>query len=339
MAQAKFRVGITKDNIGPNGQPLFAVSALTILRDAGIDYAFLPEYEAELTPASAAKYDALAVMLAKVTRRTVSGPDRKLKLIARFGVGYDMVDVAACTENGVIIAITPDGVRRPVATSELTFILMLAQKVLVKDRLTRAGRWNERANHMGPGLSGRVLGSIGVGNIGSELFRLTAPLGMKHIACDPYVTQESVAPLGVTLVDLDSLFRESDFVCVNCPLNGETTKLVGAREFSLMKRTAYFINTARGPIVDEKALIEALSLHRIAGAGIDVFEQEPVASDNELLKLENTIVTPHHVCLTDECINTVAASVFTACRDVAAGRVPKNVVNQEVLGKVDYFHR
>jgi len=339
MAQAKFRVGITKDNIGPSGQPLFAVSALTILRDAGIDYAFLPEYEAELTPATAAKYDALAVMLAKVTRHTVSGSDRKLKLIARFGVGYDMVDVAACTENGVIIAITPDGVRRPVATSELTFILMLAQKVLVKDRLTRAGRWNERANHMGPGLSGRVLGSIGVGNIGSELFRLTAPLGMKHIACDPYVTQESVAPLGVTLVDLDSLFRESDFVCVNCPLNGETTKLVGAREFSLMKRTAYFINTARGPIVDEKALIEALSLHRIAGAGIDVFEREPVAPDNELLKLENTIVTPHHVCLTDECINTVAASVFTACRDVAAGRVPKNVVNQEVLGKVDYFHR
>jgi len=254
-------------------------------------------------------------------------------------VGYDTVDVPACTENGVILAITPDGVRRPVATSALTFMLMLAQKVMTKDRLTREGRWGERINHMGTGLSGRVLGSVGVGNIGAELFRLAAPFGMKHVACDPYVPQESVAPLGVKLVDLDTLFREADFVCVNCPLNEETRKLVGARQFSLMKPGAYFINTARGPIVDEKALYDALSSRRIAGAGIDVFEQEPVSPDNALLKLDNIVVTPHHICLTDECINTIAASVFSACRALAAGRVPKNVVNQEVLGKVNYFHR
>jgi D-3-phosphoglycerate dehydrogenase len=339
MAHAKFRVGITKDNIKSDGKPIFDESAFKILREAGIDYEFLAQHEAELTPETASKYDALAVMLAKVTRRTVSGPDRKLKLIARFGVGYDTVDVPACTENGVILAITPDGVRRPVATSALTFMLMLAQKVMVKDRLTREGRWGERLNHMGTGLSGRVLGSIGVGNIGSELFRLAAPFGMKHMACDPYVTQESVAPLGVKLVDMETLFREADFLCVNCPLSDETRKLVGARHFSLMKPSAYFINTARGPIVDEKALYEALSSRRIAGAGIDVFEQEPVAPDNPLLKLDNIVVTPHHICLTDECINTIAASVFSACRDVAAGRVPKNVVNQEVLGKVNYFHR
>ena len=339
MAQAKFRVGITKDNIKPDGKPIFDESAFNILRDAGIDYEFLPENEAELTPETASKYDALAVMLANVTRKTVSGPNRKLKLIARFGVGYDTVDVPACTENGVILSITPDGVRRPVATSALTFILMLAQKVMAKDRITREGRWGERLNHIGTGLSGRVLGSIGVGNIGSELFRLVAPFGMKHIARDPYVTQESVAPLGVKLVDMDTLFREADFLCVNCPLNDETRQLVGTRQFSLMKPGAYFINTARGPIVDEKALYAALSKHRIAGAAIDVFEQEPVSPDNPLLKLENIVVTPHHICLTDECINTIAASVFSACRDLAAGRVPKNVVNQEVLGKVAYFHR
>lgn len=339
MVQARFRVGITRDNIGPDGKPIFAESALGILRDAGIDYEFLPQLEPELTPGTAAKYDALAVMLAQVTRKTVSGPDRRLKLIARFGVGYDTVDVPACTDNGVILCITPDGVRRPVATSALTFMLMLAQRVLIKDRLTRAGRWAERLNHMGTGLSGRVLGSIGVGNIGGELFRLAAPFGMRHLACDPYVTGESVAPLGVKLVDLDTLFRESDFLCVNCPLNDETRRLVGARQFALMKPTAYFINTARGPIVDEAALYQALSARRIAGAGIDVFEQEPVAPDNPLLKLDNVVVTPHHICLTDECINTVAASVFGACRDLAAGRVPKSVVNQEVLGRVDYFHR
>jgi D-3-phosphoglycerate dehydrogenase len=339
MAQARFRVGITKDNIKPDGKPIFHESAFKILEDAGIDYEFLAENEAELTPETAAKYDALAVMLAKVTRKTVSGPNRKLKLIARFGVGYDTVDVPACTENGVILAITPDGVRRPVATSALTFILMLAQKVMTKDRLTREGRWSERMNHFGTGLSGRVLGSIGVGNIGSELFRLAAPFGMKHLACDPYVTQESVAPLGVKLVDMETLLRESDFLCVNCPLNEETRKLVGSRQFSLMKPTAYFINTARGPIVDEKALYEALSANRIAGAGIDVFEQEPVSPDNPLLGLDNIVVTPHHICLTDECISTVAASAFSACRDLAAGRVPRNVVNQEVLGRVNYFHR
>ena len=339
MAQARFRVGITKDNIKPDGKPIFDESAFRILRDAGIEYEFLPENEAELSPETASKYDALAVMLAKVTRKTVSGPNRRLKLIARFGVGYDTVDVPACTENGVILSITPDGVRRPVATAALTFILMLAQRVMIKDRITREGRWAERLNNIGTGLSGRVLGSVGVGNIGSELFRLAAPFGMKHLACDPYVTQESVAPLGVKLVDMDTLFREADFLCVNCPLSDETRKLVGARQFAAMKPTAYFINTARGPIVDERALYDALSSSRIAGAGLDVFEQEPVAPDNALLKLDNVVVTPHHICLTDECISTVAASAFSACRDLAAGRVPKNVVNQEVLGKVTYFHR
>lgn len=339
MVQGKFRVGITRDNLKPDGKPIFDESAFKILDDAGIEYEFLPENEPELTPEAAAEYDALAVMLAKVSRRTVSGPNRRLKLIARFGVGYDTVDVPACTENGVILAITPDGVRRPVATSALTFILMLAQKVMTKDRITREGRWNERLNHFGTGLSGRVLGSIGVGNIGSELFRLAAPFGMKHLACDPYITQESVAPLGVKLVDMDTLFRESDFLCVNCPLNDETRKLVSTRQFSLMKPTAYFINTARGPIVDEQSLYGALKSNRIAGAGIDVFEQEPVSPDNPLLKLDNIVVTPHHICLTDECINTIAASVFNACRDLAKGRVPKNVVNQEVLGRVPYFHR
>ena len=334
----KFRVGITRDNLKADGSPLFDKSSLEILGDPRIEWEFLPELEAELSPETAAKYDALAVMLAKVTRRTVSGQNRRLKLIARFGVGYDTVDVPALTESGVILTITPDGVRRPVASSALTFILMLAHRVVIKDRLVREGRWAERINHMGTGLSGRVLGSIGVGNIGSELFRLAMPFAMRHLACDPYVTQQSVAPLGVKLVDLETLLREADFVCVNCPLNEQTRHMIGASQFSLMKPTAFFVNTARGPIVDEKALYHALSKRAIAGAAIDVFEQEPTPVDNPLLKLDNLIVTPHHICLTDECINTVAASVFSACRDLANGRVPKNVVNQQVLGRVPYFH-
>jgi D-3-phosphoglycerate dehydrogenase len=334
----KFRVGITRDNLKPDGKPLFDEASLKILRDPRIEWEFLPELETELSQKTAAKYDALAVMLAQVTRRTVTGPDRRLKLIARFGVGYDTIDVPALTDNGVILAITPDGVRRPVASSALTFVLMLAHRVVTKDRLVREGRWAERTNHMGVGLSGRALGSIGVGNIGSELFRLARPFAMRHLACDPYVTQQSVAPLGVKLVDLDSLLREADFLCVNCPLNEQTRHMIGAHQFSLMKPTAFFVNTARGPIVDEKALYQALSTRAIAGAAIDVFEQEPTPADNPLLELDNLVVTPHHVCLTDECINTVAASVFSACRDLANGRVPRNVVNQQVLGRVPYFH-
>jgi phosphoglycerate dehydrogenase-like enzyme len=334
----KFRVGITRDNLKADGDPLFDQSSLEILGDPRIEWEFLPELEAELSPETAAKYDALAVMLGNVTRRTVSGQGRRLKLIARFGVGYDTVDVPALTDNGVILTITPDGVRRPVASSALTFVLMLAHRVVLKDRLIREGRWTERTEHMGVGLSGRVLGSIGVGNIGSELFRLAMPFAMRYLAYDPYVTQQSVASLGVKLVDLDTLLREADFVCVNCPLNEQTRHMIGARQFSLMKPTAFFINTARGPIVDEKALYQVLSKRTIAGAAIDVFEQEPTPADNPLLTLDNLIVTPHHVCLTDECINTVAASVFSACRDLAHGRVPRNVVNQQVLGRVPYFH-
>lgn len=335
----KFRVGITRDNLKADGTPIFDQASLDVLSDSRIEWEFLPELEAELSQKTAARYDALAVMLAQVTRRTVSGSDRRLKLIARFGVGYDAVDVPALNDNGVLLTITPEGVRRPVASSALTFILMLAHRVPIKDWLVREGRWAERTNYMGVGLSGRVLGSIGVGNIGSELFRLATPFAMRHMAYDPYVTQQAVAPLGVKLVGLDTLLREADFLCVNCPLNEQTRGMIGARQFSLMKSTAFFVNTARGPIVDERALHQALATNVIAGAAIDVFEQEPTPAHNPLLELDNLIVTPHHICLTDECINTVAASVFSACRDLAYGRVPKNVVNQQVLGRVAYFHQ
>jgi D-3-phosphoglycerate dehydrogenase len=159
MAQEKFRVGITRDNLKPDGKPIFDQASLKLLDDPRIEWEFLPQLETELSPETAAKYDALAVMLAKVTRQTVSGPNRRLKLIARFGVGYDTIDVPALTDNGVLLAITPDGVRRPVASSALTFMLMLAHRVMIKDRLVRQGRWDERMNHFGTGLSGAASAS------------------------------------------------------------------------------------------------------------------------------------------------------------------------------------
>ena len=338
MATAKFKIGITRDNLRSDGKPFYRASVLDILSDPRIEYEYLPQIEDEITPETAARYDAICVMVGKVTRKSVSGSDRRLKLIARFGVGYDMIDVPALTDSGVLLTITPDGVRRPVASSALTFLLMLAHRVPAKDRIVREGRWDDRGNFLGVGLAGRTLGSIGVGNIGSELFRLAMPFSMRHLGCDPFITPQSVAPLGVQLVDMETLLRESDFVCVNCPLSEQTRRLIGAAQLALMKPTAFFINTARGPIVDEQALYPVLAQNKIAGAAIDVFEQEPTPASNPLLKLDNIIVTPHHICFTDECIDTVAASVFSACRDLANGRVPRHVVNQPVLGRVPYFH-
>jgi D-3-phosphoglycerate dehydrogenase len=184
---------------------------------------------------------------------------------------------------------------------------------------------------MGQGLVGRTLGSIGIGNIGAELFRLARVFDMKLIASDPYVEPERFEEINATLVDLDQLFRESDILAVNCPLTEETRNLVNAERLALMKPTAYLINTARGPIVDQKALTEALEAGRIAGAGLDVFTEEPAAADDPLLKLDNVVLTPHALCLTDQCIGGIGAADVKAVLDVMQGREPRGIVNQEIL--------
>ena len=326
-----FTVGITRDTLRADGTSIFDKRALQIFDDAKLSWEFIPDNVKELTAAHGAQYDALCVLNPKVPAAVVSGPDRRVKIVARMGVGYDSVDVKACTENGVVLTNTPDGVRRPVATSILALMLALSHKLATKDALTRTGRWSETTNHMGVGLTGRTVGSIGVGNIGGELFRLLAPLEMQHLAYDPYAKAEDAATLRVRLADKETVFRESDFVCVNTPLTPETRGFIGARELSLMKPTAYFINTARGPIGDEKALYAALSEKRIAGAALDVFEVEPVSRDNPLLELESVIVTPHSICWTDEFFRNNAESAFRSVAAVAAGRTPTYVVNRDVL--------
>ena len=336
----KFKIGISRDAITANGT-LFGEQAFKVLEDPAVQWEFLPEKVGELPPEYAATYDAICLMSAKVTRKTLATPQRKLKLIARFGVGYDSVDVAACTENGVLLTITPDGVRRPVAASVIGFILALAHRMFLKDRLTREGRWAEKGNYLGGGLMGRTLGVIGVGNIGKEIFRLIQPFGMNLLGCDPNVSPSAVASLGVKMVDQDTLLKQADYVSVNTLLDDKTRGLIGAREFGLMKPTAYFINTARGPVVVEAALIDALRSNRIAGAAIDVFEQEPVSPDNPLLKMEQVIVAPHAICHTDECMSLLGQSAFKAAVDLAHGRKPHLIVDTEALRHPDWvgkFH-
>ena len=327
----KFRIGVTRDALSPGGEPICGREALKILDDPRVEWEYLPESVPVLTAEHASRYDALCVLSARVTRDTVSRSDRRLKLVARWGVGYDSVDVPALTEQGVLLTITPDGVRRPVASSVMAFVLALAHRLFTKDRLTREGRWREKGDFLGYGLMGKTLGVIGVGNIGKEIFRLAKPWNMVHLGCDPYVPQSAVSDLGAKMVDLQTLLKTADYISVNTLLSEETRGLIGAREFGLMKPTAFFINTARGPVVDEKALVDTLKTGRIAGAAIDVFQSEPIGADHPLNQLDNVILAPHAVCHTDECMRLLGEGAFGAAVAVANARKPRHVVNAEAL--------
>jgi len=330
---APFRVGLTRDILDTRGEPAFGRAALKHLDDAeGVAWDYLPEVVAELTPDHAAHYDAVYVNTARVPATAVARPDCRLRVVARHGVGYDSVDVAAMTAAGIVVTNTPYPMPRPVATIALTFILALAGKLMLKDRLTRTGRWNERMDHMGRGLSGRTLGVIGAGRIGKELLRMARTFDLRLLATDPNVDAVELGYVGARKVDMATLLAEADFVVVACLLNEGTRHLVGAAEFAQMRRDAYFINVARGPIVDERALIAALQAGRIAGAALDVFEQEPVDPANPLLALDSVIVTPHSLCWTDECFHNMASTGLASIIDALAGRRPQFVVNPEVLG-------
>jgi D-3-phosphoglycerate dehydrogenase len=328
----RFRVGLTRDILDSRGQPAFGSAALDVLDRADhVEWEYLPELTQEITAEHAARYDALYVNTPRVPAPAVSRDDCRLRVVARHGVGFDSVDVTAMTTAGVIVTHTPSSMPRPVATIALTFILALAGKLLLKDRLTRTGRWHDRMDNMGSGLTGRTLGIVGAGRIGKELLRMARVFDVGLLAADPNVDAIELGYLGARKVDLDVLAAESDYVVVCCSLDATTRHLVGAREFARMKKTAYVVNVARGPIVDEAALIDALAAGTIAGAALDVFEQEPVDSANPLLKMDNVIVTPHSLCWTDECFHNMATTGLTSIVDALAGRRPRFVVNPEVL--------
>ena len=335
-----FRVALSADFRKPDGSPSFPEFDLSPLDDhSDIDLFYL-EPEPEISAAQLADVDALILLTPRVGAGSLTRNGR-LAVVARFGVGYDNVDLAACSDHDVAVVITPDGVRRPVAVSILTFIFALSGKLFVKDRLARRGPggWAEKTVHNGVGLVGLTLGSVGMGNIGAEMFRLARPLDMRFIAHDPYIDPALAAELGVTLTNLDTVFRESDFVCVNCPLSDETHHLVDAERLAQMKPTAFLINTARGPIVDQAALTDALREDRIAGAGIDVFEREPPDAEDPLLTLDNAIVTPHALCWTDQLFAGSGAADVRAVMAVMEGRVPDGIVNRDVVGRPGWTER
>lgn len=323
-----FRVGFSPSFFGPDGESLFGYIGLDLLDAApGVEWVAMPPVSRPMTPDDIAGYDALALLGERVTAETLAGNDR-LAVIARYGVGYDAIDVPACTEAGVLLTITPEGVRRPMAAVNLTFLLALSHRLLEQDRLIRAGGWARKTAVRGVGLMGKTLGTIGLGNIAREFLGLARPLGMRFIAHDPYATPELAAEHGVELVDLDTLLQEADFVTVACALTPETHHLLNAERLALLKPTAYLISTARGPIVDQAALTEALREKRIAGAGLDVFEQEPIDPNDPILELDNVILSPHNLCLTDEWAALTGRQALGGVLEVAAGRVPSQVVNR-----------
>ncbi len=336
----KARVAVTRDLFDERGRSVSPGPGPSILDSLpDVEWDKFQEYLTEVTPEQVKGFDMVISFAPYWTTRTFAGNDQILS-IHRGGVGYDMVDVPACTDAGVALFIIPGAVRRPVATGIMALMLALATRLRAKDIVTRAGKWDEgRKNYPGIGLAGKTLGSIGVGNIGHEVFRLAKPFGMKHIAYDPYITQNAVKDVDVQLVDMDTVLSQSDFVNVSCPLSEKTRHLIGEKELKKMKKTAYLINTSRGPVIDEAALVKAVREGWIQGAGIDVYEQEPTPADNPLLKLENVIVTPHSIALTDEFYITMWELIAQQIRQMIDGEKPETLVNPEVWDRPEFQNK
>jgi phosphoglycerate dehydrogenase-like enzyme len=325
-----FKIGVTRDLMASDGGPCFPEAAFGELEGReGIAWEWLPENVPEITAEIAARYDGLYCNLPRVTAASLGRDDCRLKIIARNGVGYDTVDLDAATDKGIVVTNTPIAVRRPVAVATLTLLFALAGRLFEKDRMVRENRWNDRVNAMGFGLTSRTLGLVGAGSIGKEIMRLAAPFFREIIATDPFADAREVSEAGGRLVDFEEVMRTSDFVVVCCLLSDQTLHLIDADAFDMMKPEAFFLNVGRGPIHDEAALIAALQSGSIAGAGLDVTEMEPIQPDNPLLKMENTIVTPHALCWTDECFESIARTALRSIVDVAEGRRPRHVVNPE----------
>ena len=298
---------------------------------ASIHQDFMDQFHTTITADQMADTNAVVCLSPRVNAESLVGLDQ-LALIARFGVGYDSVDVDACTEADVLLTITSGAVNHSVAEATVAFMLALSHNLLIKDRITREGRWDERSAHMGSELRDRTLGIIGLGGIGSSLAGKVSGFGMADvIASDPFTSEEQAKAVGVRLVSLEELMEISDFISINCPLNDDTRDLIGAEELARMQPTAYLINTARGGIVNEAALIDALQEQRIAGAALDCHESEPVPADHPMSALDNVILAPHAIAWTNELFRDIGRQTCQQVIDLSRGRVPVGVINSAVL--------
>jgi len=260
-----------------------------------------------------------------------------LKIIARYGVGYDNVDVEACTRKGIYVTHTPNILSHAVAELTVGLMLCLSRKLVQADKYVRT-EWAKTKKNIklpkGIDLYGKVLGIIGFGRIGYQVAVRAKSFGMKMMYYDVERKMDAEKTLGIQYVNLETLLREADFVSLHVPLTPKTRGLIGERELKLMKPTAYLINTSRGPVVDEKALVRALREKWIAGAGLDVFAKEPLPLDSPLIDLENVILTPHMGTYTDETRRAMALMCIENVRAALKGETPPNLVPEQKEKKI-----
>ncbi len=305
-----------------------------VLRPLGIKIVVVDSKDPERRRAALAQADAVLSQLLPIDAGAMREMPRCLAIV-RYGVGFDSVDVAAATDAGICVVNVPDYGTPEVALHALTLLLVVHRRIAHYDGEVRRGGW-PRGSEVRPPihrLSGRTLGIIGLGRIGRALAGYAAPLGLHVLAYDPYVTRTAAMNAGAVLVDYQTLLRQSDFVSCHTPLNEETRHLLGEPELRLMKRGAIVVNTSRGPVVDTVALAAAVREGRLAGAGLDVFEDEPVPSDHPLRSTANTILTPHVAWYSEEAQETLKRSAAEEVARVARGEWPRSVVNPEVRPK------
>jgi len=268
---------------------------------------------------------------AVITRKIIENAD-KLKVISRFGVGYDNIDVVAATEKGIVVTYTPGANTQSVAEYAAALMFALAKQIVQADKALREHRWAMRLDYSGIELAGKILGLIGTGAIGCQLARIARGFQMGVIGYDIYPNEKRAREIGFRYVDLETVLRQSDVISLHVPLNSDTKKMIGKEQISLMKNGAFFINTARGELVDEQELYKALKDGKLAGAGLDVFEKEP-PYDSPLLTLPNVIAGPHVAALAKDAMQRVSVWVAEDIVKVLKHERPMHPVNPQVLDK------
>jgi D-3-phosphoglycerate dehydrogenase len=272
--------------------------------------------------------DGLLNQYALLTRKVLQKLP-KCKVIGRYGVGVDSVDLKAATDLGIVVANVPDYCVEEVADQALSMILALIRKTVFFDEKVKSNEWDFRQGRPIHRIKDKTLGLIGSGRIGLEVAKRISAFGVRVLAFDPYLQK---TPDGVELTGLDSVLKESDFISIHCPLNESTRHLIGDKEFQKMEKKPLIINTSRGPIIDEAALIQALMKRQVSGAGLDVLEKEPPDPQNPLLKMENVVIAPHISFYSEESISELKRRTAENVSSVLLGKWPRSVVNQGVKG-------
>ena len=315
------RVMVTDDRFGSYREE----EAVLVEIGARLEVLQLATEEEAISALSGA--DGILVNLFPLTARLIDSLPR-CRVISRYGVGYDNVDVAAATRKRIWVTRVPDYCIEEVCDQTIALLFGCVRKVAFKDRKVREGMWNLHRAQPTHRVAGKSLGLIGFGAIGRRLFRRTAELGLERVLVfDPYVDPALIRTAGALPVALETLLAESDFVSIHAPLTAETTGMIGPREIGLMKPTAILINTARGPIVQETALAAALTAGRLGGAGLDVYEREPLPVESPLLALDNVILSDHASWFSEESIVELKSKAARNVAAVLSGGRPAYPVN------------